>query len=151
MAALAIGALGLALSAAGTAVGMAGQRKSIAAQKRAEELRKKQMELDAARQRREVARRAMVARAQAVSNATTQGAGQSSALQGGIAQVTGDSNRGRQAIDQNLSIGRGIFDANMQRFKGESMMATGQGIQSLGGVFGSNQDLFGRVGTYMTS
>lgn len=150
MAAAAIGLIGVAASIGGTVMGVMGQKKAIAAQKRAEELRKKQMELDSARQRREIARRATVARAQAVSDATAQGAGQSSALQGGIAQVTGDRNRGTLAVNQNTDIGRSIFDANMQRFKGESMMATGQGISAFGGMIGQNQEMFGRVGSYFT-
>lgn len=146
----AIALAGLALSGVGAAVQYSGQQKSLKAQKQAEDLRKKQMELDAARQRREIARKAMISRADALSNATNQGASQGSGLQGGFAQIANEAGRSTVAVNQNEQIGKGIFDANMRDFQGRSQAATGGAIGDVGGMFLNNSDLLGRVGTYFT-
>lgn len=141
-------ALGLGLSAVGTAAGVAGQVMSMNAAKKAEKLRERQMDLDTARQKREIARQAIVARSTALSSATEQGAQMGSGLQGGQAQITGSANQGILAANQNQEIGAGIFAANRKAASGNMLSSFGNGLSGLGGMFLQNQELFGRVGTY---
>jgi len=152
--------IGLAVSVAGMAMGYAGaqkqakaQKQAIAAQREAEQARKRQMDLEAQRKRRDQVRQMQIARAQAVNNATNQGARSSSSLQGGLAAITAQGNQNILAIDQNQIIGGQIFDANMKASyayeraaDGGSMMAMGQGISSLGGMLTRNAGTIGRIG-----
>jgi hypothetical protein len=88
------------------------EKEASAASARAEALRAKQMELDATRTQRQVVRNAILARAQSLSAATNQGAGESSGFFGSLNQITSEANRQLGGIFQNLSIGRGIFKEN---------------------------------------
>ena len=126
------------LSLAGTALGFIGASSQAKAAKKAEKMRERQMQLEASRNRRAQIRNAQVARAQAVSAGTNQGAGQSSALQGGIAQIQGTLGRNILAINQDETIGSKIFEANRKYAEGGMLAAFGSGVSSLGGAF-SNQ------------
>jgi hypothetical protein len=88
------------------------EAQASAASARAEALRAQQMELDATRTQRQVVRNAILARAQSLSAATNQGAGESSGFFGSLNQITSEANRQLGGIFQNLSIGRGIFKEN---------------------------------------
>lgn len=143
-----IAGIGAATTLAGTAVGVVGQMQSISASKKAEKLRKQQMDLDSARERREIARRAILARSQALTAGADQGATYGSGLAGGLAQITGEQARSTVAVNQNQTIGAGIFRANAQRAQGESIQSFGQGLQGFGGMLMDNSQLFGRVGAY---
>lgn len=83
-----------------------------AASQRAENLRRTQMELDAARKRRDIIRQTVVARSVAQSNANQSGALYGSGIQGGLAQISQEGNSQLVSMNQNLSIGEGLFDAN---------------------------------------
>lgn len=144
-----IGAIGLGVSAAGTVAGFVGQQQATEAAKKAEAMRANQMGLESARQRREIARRATVARATALSNATNQGAGQGSGLQGGFGQIAGQAGNATLAVNQNQELGQAIFGFNRQQYNGNSLASFGQGLQGLGGSLTQNQELFGRVGSYL--
>jgi len=122
----------------GTVVGMVGQFKQAKAAKKAEALRQRQMNLEATRKKRELVREGIVARANATNAATAQGAGESSGLAGGIAQVTGQQNRNVLATNQDQQIGNGIFKANSQYADAGMLVSLGSGIQSLGSSIGSN-------------
>ncbi len=98
------------------------------------------MELSARRQQLEVMRNSQKAQAQATAAATNQGALFGSGLQGGLAQISGDTGTSELGINQNLEIGRNIFGINqdisnkkMQLSKLGGQEATDQGISSLGG------------------
>lgn len=138
--------IGAALSAVGTVVGVVGARKQAKASAQAEELRKRQMELEASRARRETIRKMVAARSVALNNATSQGAQGGSGLQGGFAQITSQASSQQLALNQNTEVGRGIFDANARADRAGGMVATGQGMQSLGGMFLDNANIFGRIG-----
>lgn len=120
-----------------------GQEKMIQAQKKAEKLREQQMNLQAARERREVIRQSILARSTALATTTSQGASApgSSALGGAYGQIAGDANRQTLAINQNQSIGQGIFRANRQYFSGSQTMGMGSAIAGAGQA----------VGNFMTS
>ena len=116
-----------------SAIGAQAQAKASAS---AEKARKRMMQLEAMRKRRELVREGVVARATATSNATAQGAGESSALQGGLAQITAQQNRNVTASTQDEALGNKVFNANAKYAKAGGMIAIGQGISSLGSAFG---------------
>jgi hypothetical protein len=76
--------------------------------------RQKAMELDAKRQQREIIRNQQRARSIALASATAQGARFGSGLQGGYGQISGQSNVNALGIQQNLDIGRNMFNLNSQ-------------------------------------
>lgn len=137
---------GLALSVIGTVFGTIGSLKQADAAKKAEKARERQLELETQRRKREAIRQAQIARGSAISNATAQGAGNSSALQGGLAQVTNQSARNTQYVNQDLELGKDVFKANRQAADGAGMQALGSGIGSLGGMISSNLGSFTRLG-----
>lgn len=115
------------------------------------------MELSARRQSMEIFRNSQRARAQAVNNATNQGAnyGNSSGLPGGLAQVADQSMFNLQGINQNLELGRNIFGLDDQISKQklalsgvQSSMVTDQGISQLGSSIAGNAGTLGKVGQY---
>lgn len=147
-----IGALGLGVAAVGVGIQMKGARdaekagqKAQAASQQAESERKRQMELDARRRQREVIRQQVGARSLALANATSQGAGGGSGLQGGYSQIAGRTGVNMTGIDQNLEIGRNIFDAN-------SAYSFAQGdIRSAQAYSGFGQSLFSLGGGMVQS
>jgi hypothetical protein len=129
-----LSAVALAASAVGTVVGVVGATQQASAQKKAEELRKQQMNLDATRQRRDILRQSIIARSQALSTATAQGAASGSGLAGAYGQVEGQFARGTQAVNQNQEIGGKIFDANASADAAGGLASAGAGLASLGGA-----------------
>lgn len=143
---MAVAGLAGAMSAIGTVTSMAGSFITYSGQQQAEKRREMQMELEASRGRREQIRKAQAARASATATAYNQGAGYTSALSGGIAQITNEAGRNVAAINQDEQIGKGIFDANRKASFGQMVSATGSGISSLGSVFSSNTSTFKKLG-----
>lgn len=146
-----VAAVGVAASIGGTVMGVVAQNKQADAAEKAESLREKQMSLEAERRQRQIRREQIVARSQALSNATAQGAGEGTGLQGAYGQISGTANNAKVETEQNRSIGAGIFQANAAAARAGGMAATGGGIASLGGAIIQNYGTFGRVGEYYTS
>ena len=138
--------LGFVTSAVGMGVQYVGMQKAAKAQERAEAIRLNAMKLDAARERRQQVREMMLQRATAVSNASSQGASQGSAIQGGLAQITNQGIGNVHAVNQNEILGERMFRANADIAKGNSMASLGGGIQSLGGMLVNNRGVFGSIG-----
>jgi hypothetical protein len=126
-----------AISIIGVGLSFIGSMKQAKAAEKAEKLRKQQMKLESLREKREIVRRGLTARAEALSNASSQGAGEGSGLQGGIAQAYNQSGRGVLAVNQNEKIGSKIFDANAAYSRAGTLMAAGQGLQTLSSKFQS--------------
>ena len=145
-----IAAAGLAVGAAGTVTNMIGQSEAADAQKKEQNTRELQMNLDASRNRRDIARRALMARSTALSNATNQGAQDSSGLSGGQAQVFGQAGMAMGANVQNQQLGQNMFRYAGEATDAQSMASMGQGISSAGNSIISNKDMLGRVGSYLT-
>lgn len=142
-----IAAIGLGLSAAGGVVQYIGQQKVAKAQKKQEKIRNQQMNLDLMRQRREALRKALVARALGISNATNQGAGVAdSSVQGGIAQAVGQGNMSLTDINQNGQLGTAMFRANAQEASGAGTAAMGTAIGGFGSGLVQNSTTISRVG-----
>ena len=127
--------MAMGLSVIGGVVSAIGAMKQAKASAKAEKLRSRMMQLEAMRNRRELIREGVVARAQATSNAVAQGAGEGSGLKGGIAQITNQQNRNVLASRQDEELGKGVFKANAAYAKAGGMISIGQGISSLGSAF----------------
>jgi len=132
--------IGLALTAIGVGVSAYSAVQSADASKDAEEARRKQMDLDAARRRRQAIREAQIARATSVSNAAAQGASEGSAVQGGVAAISGNAAESIVNTNQNVQMGNAIFDANGRRANAESIGAIGSGVQQFGSMITQNAD-----------
>jgi hypothetical protein len=130
--------LGLALSAVGVGTAVYGAVKSAEASEDAEKARKQQMNLDAVRRRRQAIREAQIARATAVSNASAQGASEGSAVQGGVAALSGNAAESIVNTNQNVLLGNAIYDANGRRAGAESISAIGGGLQQAGSMIMQN-------------
>ena len=77
--------------------------------------RQQQMNLDATRRRRDVIRSAQVATANAEAVAFSNGGGNSSALEGARASISGQEDVNIQGIEQNREIGNNLFALDNQR------------------------------------
>ena len=80
-------AAGALLGAVGQVFGIIGGLKTAKAEKKMESLRERQMELEAMRKKRENIRQGLIARAEVTASAVGAGAGDSSALAGGLAGI----------------------------------------------------------------
>lgn len=129
--------MAVAMTAIGGIVSAIGSMKQAKASAKAEKLRQRQMNLEAMRKKREIVREGVRARAEALSNATAQGGAEGTGLQGGIAQITAQTNRNVLANEQDRIIGNKVFKANRQYAAAGGLMALGQGISSLGSAFGN--------------
>jgi hypothetical protein len=124
--------MGAAVMAIGTVIsGVAALQQAKSAQK-AEQIRKRQMNLEAVRQKREIVRQGIRARAEALSTATAQGGAESSGLQGGYGQIAGQQNRALLANEQDRKLGNKMFSANADYAKWGGIGAAGSGLSSLG-------------------
>lgn len=127
--------MGAAIMAIGTVIsGVAALQQAKSAEK-AEKIRKRQMNLEAVRQKREIIRQGIRARAEALSTATAQGGAESSGLQGGYGQIAGQQNRALLANEQDRRLGNKMFNANADYAKWGGIGAIGSGITSIGGQF----------------
>lgn len=135
---MAAAAISLGSAAVGGYLQYKGQKTMIQAQQKAERLRERQMNLQAMRERREVVRNAILARATALATTTAQGASAtgSSALMGAYGQISGDRGRQTVAINQNQEIGAGIFKANRQYFAGSKTAGLGSAVSGVGAAAG---------------
>lgn len=143
-----LAAAGLGLAAAGTVAQIKGNKQQAQALQDAERLRQQQARLEALRQRRQLVRESLRARALATATAYGQGAGAGSGLQGGYAQISGATGRQTLALNQNEQIGNGIFEANARAGQGATLAATGAGLTSLGNSIISNLGTINRVFTF---
>ena len=130
----------------GTAVSAIGSMQQAKGAKRAEQIREQQMNLQAAREKRASIRESVIARAQAQSNATAQGADQGSGLAGGLGQIGNQNAQNIQGISQGQELGRAMFAANRQIARGQTLGSIGGAIQGLGsyiaGAFEQNNRVF---------
>lgn len=140
--------LGIAGSLVGAGVQYHGTVQTAEASKRAEAIRLQQLNLESERQRRQALREAGVARGLALSNATNQGAQQSSGLEGGIAQVTGQANSNIRTVNQSQDLGQQMFQAHEQMAQGQETSAFGSAISGVSNTFLQNMPSITRVGRY---
>lgn len=144
---LMLGVSGLALQLFGTADKAAGayaankaQQQEVQLQQQQEAVRMQYMETDAKRKNLQILRTQQQANALATNNAVTQGAQFGSGLQGGLGQISGQSNTNAQGVNLALMQGRQMFGLNSQisqtklgQLAGQQQMSEGAGLQSAGG------------------
>lgn len=130
--ALIFGAIGAVASIAGAFIQAKGAADASAASVRAEKLRETQMNLESARQRKQIYRNVLRARASAIVGATAQGAGQGSGIAGGLGQIAGQGADNILGVNQAQSISSGIFKENMNIANAQSLASFGGGLSSLG-------------------
>ena len=146
-----VGGIAAAASVGGTVTSMIGQEEAAASQKKAEQIKQTQMNLDASRQRRDIARRALVTQSNALASATADGAQDGSGFAGASAQITGQAGEATEAVNQNQLLGTALFNQNQQTTSDQSLAATGMGISGLASSLNQNKDMLGRVGSYIGS
>jgi len=135
-----------ALSIAGTLASVGGSVISYLGEKDAEAARRRQMQLEAARTRREQVRRAQAAAAKATAAAWNQGAGTTSALLGGVAQINNEANRNIASVTQDEMLGNQIFRANARASFGSFVSNLGAGMSSLGGAVSNSAGVLTKLG-----
>lgn len=143
---MAVAGIAVALSVAGTVAGVVGQYMQYDGAQKAEKARKAQAALEATRARREQIRSMQASRARAIAAATNQGAGESSALAGGLGQIQSLAGRNIVAINQDQEIGNQIYNANQQVTRGGFVTSLAGGISSLGGIVANNAGAITRLG-----
>lgn len=150
---------GLALSAVGTMQQMSAaqdaenaQRGIIANQQKAESARQQSMLLDADRRKREMVRQGIIARSQALTVGTSQGASFGSALPGAMGQINSELGFNYQGVNNAVSLGTDIFNANQGVLQGRiaeaaagTKSATGAGLSSFGSKLASVTGQIGNI------
>lgn len=144
----AVGAIGTIGGLAGQFMQMSGAKQAAEASAKAEGVRFAQTRLEGIRQKRQIIRQALVARADALTAATSQGAAEGSGLVGGLSQIGNEADSAGVAVDQNFDLSKQMFRHNRAIAAGQTRQATGAGISSLAGALVKNQGSIGRVGTY---
>lgn len=141
---------GVAASAGGAALSYQGAQQEAGAQKQIASQQQQQMSLDAARQRRNIARQAILSRSSALSNATNQGAGYgaSSGVVGGQSGITAQAGVANLGNNQNTQIGNNIFAQQQVAFQGATEQSTGGAISQFGGIMTQNSATLQKVGSY---
>lgn len=143
-------AAGLGISAIGMLTQMSAaqdqqraQTQIINSEQKAEQARQQSMLLDADRRKREIVRQGIIARSQALTVGTSQGASFGSALPGVMGQIGGEQSFNYLGVNNAVSLGTDIFNANqgvLQGRLGEAAAGTksalGSGLSSFGGKIG---------------
>lgn len=151
---------GLSLAAAGTAVSVGSaiksseaQKEEIAAQQRAESSREQGVKLDQQRKQREMVRQGILARSQALTSGSNQGAGYGSGIAGAMAGATEQTGYNVLGNNESGQISSSIFQANRDAFSAKSAEAdaasvgvVGSGLSSLGGALMKNVGNIDRLG-----
>lgn len=140
-----------------------------------DDVRQTAMRLDASRRKREIIREAIVAHSVALTTATGQGAGQSSAIEGAYAQIRGRQGVNTLGINQQLEAGEQLFGLKrhesiayreaartLNQIEGAQPMAPfappnttgtalGAGAFSAGSALSKSGGTFDKVGSYLSS
>lgn len=144
----------------------------LGAQRKIEGINFQQMNLDATRRQREILRQSAAARSAALTSMTASGASApGSSATGGVAgAVAGREGVNLLGVTQNQDAGAAIFGQHAIMFdaykrineesyvppamqlpnNSASLMATGQGLSSLGGVMIKSEGLFSKIGDYFS-
>lgn len=152
-------AVGLGLSIAGTFMQVNAANKAAQVQKQIlgeqqnqESIKQQSMQLDARRRQREMIRQGIIAKAQALTVGTSQGAAFGSGLQGAYGQIAGQTNWSMAGVDSAVAFGNQMFQSNKNIFgmrqseaDAGSQAALGQGISSLGGKVAGSSKALGNI------
>lgn len=134
-----LAAVGAATSIYGAIAGNSAQSEAIAAQQHAEQIRQQAAAADAERRRRQAIRQGIIARSQALTKETAQGANESSAVGGAGGQINQETGWRVAGINQAQHFGTELYGANQEllaarqdQANASSISDIGKGISSLG-------------------
>lgn len=159
--ATAIAAVGVGISAIGVGVQAYSSAKQYDAQqtmisdqktasKRAENVRYQQMYLDGQRRKRQAVRESIMARAQALSVGSNQGAMGSSGLAAAMGQAGARGLENQATTNASTGLGEQMFSANNAysdaTFNGQSAVSTWQGVGAFGRLLTQGGPTMARVG-----
>jgi len=117
-------------------------KKAAKASAAQEQVRKEQLQLDSARQRRQVARSAAVAQANALAAGVAAGSFNSSQVEGVQASLASQEGEQTSVISQAEKLGFSIFDLNQQITKAKSEQATSSAISNaIGSIAGNSSNI----------
>ena len=139
------GLFGISESSQGAQAKYDAQKKIAGLEIQADAQRRQAMEISARRNMLQTVRNAQQAQAQALSNATSQGAQFGSGIAGGKGTVAGEAGSQILGVSQNLQTGENLFDINnqinqqkMAESDAESKISQGQGMSSMFGALGKS-------------
>ncbi len=127
-----IALIGLGIGIIGAGVQFVGQKKIAKASKKANAARKQMAHLESLRERRKNIKLALAARADTVSNASSQGALASSSATGSLFQTTSALGRANVASRQNAELSNKVFSAHDDEAAGGLLASFGTGLQNAG-------------------
>ncbi len=130
------GAIGAVASVVGSLVQAGAAQQQAAASQRAERLRERQMNLESARQRRQIYRNVVSARAAALVASTAQGGTGGSGIAGGLGGIGAKGAESILGVNQGQQIGAGIFKANRDIAAAGALASFGAGLSSFGTTIG---------------
>lgn len=149
MVALAIAAIGVGIAGYGAVSSSQASKKASKLSRQAEQVRKEQLTLDSARQRRQVARNAAQARANALAAGVASGGAidGTSRIEGVQAGLTSQEGEQLNTIDRAEELGFSLFNINQALSTARSDVATGNAIQNFGVSLLGNAQTISNVGT----
>lgn len=139
-------AIGLGLAIVGTTVSVVGSLEQGAAQKKAERARQRLQQVSAQRERTQQIRQARIKRAQIAQSGTNSGAGESSAVEGGMAGVQSQALQNIGFIGRQVNAGEEISRANQDLINAQGISSLGGGITDIGGTIFSNRAELNDIG-----
>lgn len=140
---IALGGIGAQVAGASQQADAA--KKAAEESRKAEAIKQRQMELESQRRKRELIRQSLIARSQAVSQATGQGAQFGSSLPGALGAISSQADYNVQGANQSEALGHQLFQTNARIADAQGEMATGAGLSSLGGSLVKNLGAIGRL------
>jgi len=135
-----LGAVGVGLTLIGGLESNRLQRKSVSEQREGRRLQKKQSDIKAARTRAATIREGRIKRAQILASATTQGAGGSSGVAGGVGSLQTQVATQVGGTFQAQAMGADISSHLEAAASAQSGAATAQAVSSIGSTIFSNSE-----------
>lgn len=132
--------ISIGLMVAGTLVSAGGQIMGQQAADKARKAQQRQADMEAQRKKLEQVRQARIARANIIQAGENQGAGGSSAVQGGAMGVTAQANQNIQYVGDQQNINNAISHAQTQEANAAGLSNLGAGIASFGGTVFNHSD-----------
>jgi len=152
VAAIGASAIGGVTSIVGAGMANSANQKILQGEQQIEAQRFKAMKLKADRDQMQALRTQQQAVAMGLTNANAQGANLGSGVQGGAAEIMGQTGQNLLGITQNEQIGTNIFGINQQitgarmdLANAQTVSSIGQGLSSFGGSLMNAAPAFGRL------
>ena len=132
--------ISIGLLVAGTLISAGGQIMGQQAADKQRKAQQRQADMEAQQKKLEQVRQARIARANIIQAGENQGAGGSSAVQGGAMGVTAQANQNIQYVGDQQNINNAIAHAQGQEAQAAGLSNLGSGIASFGGTVFQHSD-----------